>query len=535
MGNDEEPQDFLAGSRRFFVSRELPIIIPLPNVANQISVLIVEDSEPDAELAVHELSAAGYRVNSKRVETEQDFLDALGSGSWTVILSDYSMPGFNGLTALRLCKERSPGIPFIFVSGVITEEMAVTAMRMGAHDYVMKSNLKRLAPAVEREIREADERREKNALVAERTKIEEAMRRKDALFRSLIQHSSDGILLLGKDGTISYHSASAARILGCTSGEQIPRTFFEIIDEEDLPRARKFINDLAASPDRVVAYETRVKCPDGSRRWIEAAGHNLMSDENVGAIVLNYRDITDRKIADEEVRRSRQQLRALTANLENAREEERKHLTREFHDELGQSLTALRLGLTLLHRGLTEHGRELSPESIDEEIRSMRREIERATHSVRKTLSKLRPELLDQLGVLAALTWDAERFQKRSGITCAVRSNVEEVPLDPKSSITLFRIYQEAMTNIIRHSQATSVEVRVWLEGDELTLTIHDNGIGIDSGANLKPDSFGLIGMRERALLLNGAFDIRGGSNEGTTIVVRVPIMQTAVGPERQP
>ncbi len=492
-------------------------------MANKVFVLIVEDSEPDADLLVDELERAGYEVHWKRVDAERDFCAALQAGSWTVILSDYSMPGFDGLAALRLCKERNLDIPFIFVSGAISEEMAVNAMRMGARDYVMKSNLKRLMPAVEREIREANERRERGSLVAERARIEEEMKRKDALFRSLIQHSSDGVLLLDRHGTLSYHSPSAARILGYGPGQTIPPSFFDFVHEENLGSARQFLGRLVDSPDDVAVSEARVRCLDGSTRWIELVGHNMLLDENVGAIVLNYRDITDRKVADEELRRSRQQLRALAANIEIAREEERKHLTREFHDELGQSLTALRMGLTLLHRELTTRGKEVSVEAIDEEIRSMRREIERATHSVRKTLSKLRPELLDQLGILAALSWDTERLQKRSGIACTLTSNAEEIPLDPKSSITLFRIYQEAMTNILRHAQATSVEVKVWLEKDSLTLTIRDNGVGVGPQSELKADSFGLIGMRERALLMHGSFEIRGERGSGTTVTVRIP------------
>ncbi len=490
--------------------------------------MIVEDSEPDATLLVRELEEAGYEVQSKRVDAANDFSIALDTGQWSVILCDYSMPGFDGLSALRLVRERRLDIPFIFVSGAITEEMAVDAMKMGAHDYVMKSNLKRLVAAVEREIHEANERREKNVLVAERARIEDEMKRKDALFRSLIQHSSDGILLLDKEGAISYHSPSAEKILGYAPGGAIPRSLFAFIHEDDLELTHRFLDGIAASPDEIAVYEARVNCVDGSRRWIEAVGHNMLLDDNVRSIVFSYRDITDRKTADEEVRRSRQQLRALAANLQNAREEERRHITREFHDELGQSLTALRLGLTLLHRELTTRGKDLSVESMDEEIRSMRREIERATHSVRKTLSTLRPELLDQLGILAALSWDAERFQNRSGIPCKLTSNVEEVPLDPKPSITLFRIYQEAMTNVIRHSQATAVEVRVWIERNTLTMTIKDNGLGIDSEAELKPDSFGLIGMRERAILLNGSFEIRGEPGAGTTVIVRMPLTPPA-------
>ncbi len=489
-----------------------------------LAVLLVEDSEADATLLVSELQHAGYEIQSKLVDTADDFSAALESHPWDVILCDYRMPRFDGLAALRLFKERGRDIPFIFVSGAISEELAVEAMRAGAHDYVMKTNLKRLVPAVEREIRDALERREKDLLQKERAAIENEMRRRDALFRSLIQYSSDGILLLSPDGAFIYQSPSAARMLGYQPDRPMSDNLFHLVFEEDRTAVRQFIDRLASVPGSVLHCECRMVCADTSVRWVEAVGHNLFEDQSVGAIGLNYRDITERKTADEELRRSQQQLRALAANLQNAREEERRNISREFHDQVGQSLTALKMGLTMLHREITTQGTSFPLESIDVEIQSMRREIDQAIQAVRTTLSKLRPELLDQLGLLAALGWDIERFQKRSGISCKLESNVEEVPLDPRMSIALFRICQEALTNIARHAKATAVEVRVCLESGTLRLTIQDNGIGVSSAMQWKADSFGLIGMRERALLMNGTLDIKQGPAGGTAVSVTVPL-----------
>ncbi len=493
-------------------------------MSKEISLLMVEDSESDAVLLVRELERAGYRVQSKRVVTAADFSAHLESQPWDIILCDYSVPGFNGLAALRIFNEHRCDIPFIFVSGTISEDIAVAAMKTGAHDYVMKSNLKRLVPAVEREMRDAGERREKNLLVDQRRKIEEEMRRKDALYRTLIQHSSDGILLLDEEGNLLYMSPSATEFFG---GETVPQNFFHLIHEGVIEAGRHYLARLAASPGEILTFESRMRRSDGSWRWIEAVGHNMLLDETVGAIVINYRDITDRKVAEEEVRQSRERLRALAANLQNAREEERRHISREFHDVLGQSLTAVKMGLTLLQRELTNGGKTLPKKSVEQEIASMQAELEHASHSVRKALSKLRPELLDQLGLVAALSWDADRFQKKTGIRCVFSSSQEEIRLDPGVSIALFRIYQESMTNVVRHSQATRVEIALRVEEDRLTMTIHDNGIGFGAGAEAKPDSLGLIGMRERALLLDGTFEIRSKPGEGTAINVSVPLHTT--------
>ncbi len=502
-------------------------------MSKELSLLLVEDSDSDAALLVRELTLAGYEVHWKRVESSSDFCSALDSEPWNVILCDYSVPGFDGLAALRIFNDHHLDIPFIFVSGTISEDTAVDAMRSGAHDYVMKSKLKRLVPAVEREIREANERREKGLLLRQRSAIEEEMRRKDALFRSLILNSSDGILLLDKRGNVSYHSPSATRILGFKAEDAVPLGFYQLTYDDDREATHRFIDRLASTPGQISSYECRMNCANGSLRWFEIVGHNMISDENIGAMVVNFRDITDRKIADEEIRQSRERLRALAANIQNAREEERKRISREFHDVLGQSLTAVKMGLTLLHRKLTTKGRKISAKSLESEIGTLQAEIDHATQSVRKTLSKLRPELIDQLGLVAALSWDVGRFQTKTGLACTLTSNVDEIRLDPAVSIALFRIYQEATTNVVRHSQAKRVEVNVCVQQERVTLSIKDDGVGVDAGAELKPDSFGLIGMRERALLFGGTFEIRCEPTGGTTVLVSVPL-KSVVNEQRE-
>jgi signal transduction histidine kinase len=142
-------------------------------------------------------------------------------------------------------------------------------------------------------------------------------------------------------------------------------------------------------------------------------------------------------------------------------------------------------------------------------------------------MSELRPELLDQLGLVAALEWEAERFQKRSGLKCQFTSELGEFQFDPKKSIALFRIFQEAVTNVARHAQATTVEVSVRREKNDVLLEIKDNGIGIEPNAEHKARSFGLVGMRERAVLLGGTLEITGIKGRGTTILVRMPFEQT--------
>jgi len=489
-----------------------------------LDILLVEDSESDAQLILHELTHAGYDLRFQRTESESQFLSALSSHTWDLILCDYSMPSFNGLTALRLLKGRNLDIPFIFVSGAISEDTAVDAMKSGAHDYVMKSNLKRLAPAVERELREAAERSEKKQLHEETARIQKEMKKKDELFRSLIEHSSDGIALLDDKGNVVYSSPSMHRIFGYQTDNGRSAQYFAYVHPDDLGRVKASFERLAANPGEISVQEVRVRHSDKSWRWIEAASHNLLTDDKVGAIVVNYRDITERKIAEEELRRSQDQLRALAANLQIAREEERRNIAREFHDHLGQSLTALRMTLSMVHKQIANEDKTLSRPAVASEIQSIQVELDHITQSIRQTMSRLRPELLDQLGIVATLAAESERFEKRSGISCRFDSNIEDLPLDPLQSIALFRIFQEAMTNVARHSHATAVEVSVELAEKDLSMTIRDNGVGIDPGAESRVDSYGLTGMRERALLLNGTFEIEREEDCGTKVIVRMPI-----------
>ena len=248
--------------------------------------------------------------------------------------------------------------------------------------------------------------------------------------------------------------------------------------------------------------------------------------KTIGLLVLNS-DITDRKRGEENLKRSEQRLRQLSAHLESIREEERKHIAQEFHDQLGQTLTALKMDLSLLERGLVDEKKEISRAALLEEIGSSQGLIDRGIQTVRAIMSELRPELLDQLGFVEALEWEVGRFQERSGIVCRLTADVGALQLEPRRSIALFRLVQEALTNVARHAQATKVDVIMRTEGNDLILEIKDDGVGIRFDAENKSRSFGLIGMRERAVFLGGILGITGTEGKGTTVAVRMPIHET--------
>jgi PAS domain S-box-containing protein len=211
------------------------------------------------------------------------------------------------------------------------------------------------------------------------------------------------------------------------------------------------------------------------------------------------------------------QLRALSEHVESVRADERTGIAREIHDVLGQELTALKMDLAWLARRAT--GQEV----LVEKLRAMSAATDEIIQQVRRISSELRPGVLDDLGLLAAIEWQAEEFEERTGTLCTVESNVEDEKLPRDVSTALFRIFQEALTNAARHAGAEHVAVRLWLEGDSLRLEVRDDGRGISHVQADHPESLGLLGIRERARRLGGTATIAAGSAGGTVVSVRVP------------
>lgn len=225
-----------------------------------------------------------------------------------------------------------------------------------------------------------------------------------------------------------------------------------------------------------------------------------------------------------ESRQLEHQLRALSARVESAREDERTGIAREIHDELGQALTALKMDLVMLrHRSEREGG--LTPATTRESLDGMGKMIDEMVDQVRSISSRLRPGLLDDLGLLAALRWQGDEFQKRTGAACSIESNVRDTQFGRDLSTAVFRIFQEALTNVARHARgARRVSVKLMQRDSTLRLEVHDDGVGITPERLHSPSALGLLGMRERARALGGFAKISGAPGEGTTVLVTVPL-----------
>jgi signal transduction histidine kinase len=236
-------------------------------------------------------------------------------------------------------------------------------------------------------------------------------------------------------------------------------------------------------------------------------------------------ELAERTLTEQRLRASEENLRALAAHLQSVREEERIHIAREIHDELGQALTGLKFDINTLAKGMAG----CVPEAVAALPESVNQQIDRIINSVRRIASGLRPEVLDEIGLSAAIEWQSREFQRRTGIRCTVDIARGFVDPDKERSTALFRIFQELLTNVARHANGTRVAVQLAEQDDVIRLKVEDNGRGIQEQEFESPRSLGFLGLRERALAFGGSIEVRGQEGKGTAVAVAVPL------PARQP
>ena len=273
-------------------------------MGKQLQVLTIEDSAEDAELSIEELRRGGYEPVYERVETADAMNAALDRQSWDIVLADYRMPHFNGVAALNLLRRRGLDVPFIFVSGTIGEDAAVAAMKAGANDYIIKGNIKRLLPAVEREVRESELRRE-----GRRAQMQ--LRQSEERFRQLAENINEVFFLTNADATsMIYVSPAYESVWGrsCQSLYDDPFSWLEALYPEDRSRVEKLLREGA---DRFKA-EYRVVRPDGTVRWLWARTFPIRDEKGaVYRLAGIAEDITERKLAVAEAQNSQEQIRLL--------------------------------------------------------------------------------------------------------------------------------------------------------------------------------------------------------------------------------
>jgi signal transduction histidine kinase len=235
------------------------------------------------------------------------------------------------------------------------------------------------------------------------------------------------------------------------------------------------------------------------------------------------------RIATDEISHSREQLQALTNHLQNVRESEQKRIALEIHDELGQALTGVKMGVHWLSRQIAEKNGDLKSHDISAKLDELLKTIDSTVSSIRRIATELRPSILDDFGLIAAIEWQIKEFERMSGIPCDFRTDVSELEIDPEISTAVFRIFQEALTNIVRHANASTVDIVLSIENDGLSLTVIDDGIGIKPDELRNKRSLGILGMKERAKLVGGTFEISPRGSVGAEVKLKVPLLSKGV------
>ncbi len=323
-------------------------------------------------------------------------------------------------------------------------------------------------------------------------------------------------------GSITFPYASE----GCAALLEIPPSailqdatlFLKLIHADDIA---SFLDTLknSARTLRFWNWEGRILFPDARIKWVSlgATPHNTASGfPRWEGIVL---DITQSKLDEIEIRRTQQQLLELSSHIQDAKEQERLHIAREVHDEIGSLLTAIKFDLAWLSQRMSK-----DDPLINDKTRTIEALVNKVIAAANNLAHSLRPGVLDHFGFVAAIEIEAQEFSKRSGIACTISTSEEYIELPDRHAITLFRIFQETLNNILKHSHAKNAQVEIVKGDDHLEMIVFDDGVGFDASARNKPRSFGLRGMQERIEHLGGSVKISSTKGKGTQIAIFVPL-----------
>ena len=340
----------------------------------------------------------------------------------------------------------------------------------------------------------------------------------DALKASILDAIPQAVVGL-ENRRINFANTAVEEVFGWKPEELIGKsvTLFYRNEQEAEEIGRHFYSTL--EHQRTFASEYNCRRKDGRDILCRMRSARIGDALKQRRIVITYEDITEQRKAEEELANSRQRLRNLSVHLQSVREKESTRIAREIHDELGQYLTALQMDLAWLGVSIPQADLALAAK-----IKRMKNVIDTTIENVHRISTELRPILLDDLGLIAAMEWQAGQFQDRTNIPCDARFDLKESAVEKELATAVFRIFQETLTNIVRHANATHVRVRLVQKNSELRLDVSDNGIGITEGDINNSASFGIVGIRERANLWGGTVNISGKPYKGTKVSVRIPI-----------
>lgn len=474
-------------------------------------IIVVEDETFIARDIKNMLTEIGYEVSAV-VSDGEEAVKKVAEIRPSLVLMDVMLHGeINGVKAARKIYNHF-NIPVVYLTAYADQTTLDLALKTGPFGYILK-------PFNERELQTSIE----TALY--KHKMEKKLREREQWLSTVLRSIGDAVIATDGNGVITFMNSIAEGITGWKNKEALHKPLkdvFNIVSDKKSSQIKLLMTRIMKKDTAELAKESILITKDMAKTPIDYVFAPIRDEKrSASGTVLVFRDIAERKRTEEELNKSYKQLRDLSAHLQSVREDERTTVAREIHDELGQALTALKLDISWLSKRLPK--REIR---LLNKAQEMSKLTDMTIQKVKKISTELRPGLLDDLGLASAIEWQAEEFQKRTGIKCKVRIEPKDIILDEDRSTSIFRIYQETLTNVARHANATVVRVDLKETAGMLRLNVSDNGKGITEKQISNPKSFGLLGIRERVYLWTGKVKIKGVRGKGTSVIVSIPTQE---------
>ena len=518
-----------------------------------LRILLIEDNRGDSRLIQEMLSTSRTAKFSLDIaEDLESSLHKLKENFYDIVISDLGLPDSAGTDTLKSIQKIAVKTPIIVLTGLTNEEIGVQAVQIGAQDYLIKGQLSSFS--LVRAINYAIERR----------LSDEILRENEELFRGAFEQAAVGLAHVSLNGKFLRFNKKLLQIVGYSEEELAELNFKDITHPEDLEADLKYVDKLISGELETYSLEKRYIKKNGDIVWILLTGSIAKDDEGKPKyFIAVIEDIEKRKKAEEALRIAhidlevkveertkelsvsnrrlleeveerrkaeaelddfKEQLRALSAHLESVREEERLHIAREIHDEFSQRLSAVKIDVGLIYKQISKKNAELNLLEMKKELKNIYSTIEEMFRSMRNLLKKIRPELLEELGLLEALSLFIHEYEERSGIKCNLVYSLANDPFDLNISIQIYRIIQESLTNVLRHAGADTVDINLSQSNNHIELHLSDNGSGFES--NDKDGGFGILGMKERAVSVGGNLDVISQPQKGTIVKAIFPFIQ---------
>ena len=479
-------------------------------------VFIVEDEKIIAKDIESTIRRIGHESVGS-VSKGEDAIEFVRENNPDLVLMDITLKGeMDGIEAAKIINDEF-GTPIIYITAHQDEDTIEKTKGTNPYGYITK-------PLDDRDLSTAI-----NSAIYRRD-VESKLKDAEEKYFRLSENAPDMIFSQNiRTKKFNYVNNSAIKMTGYSPEEYYnsPGLLESIVDPEWIDQY-EFSMKMILNSQTAIPFEFLITHKNGNKIWLNqrciVVKNSATEDYSIEAILT---DVTERKNYEDRLEDTTKKLRALSSYQQKVREDERLYISREIHDQLGQDLTVLKMDLSMLSKNTIKLFKNKSDEkykSIPDELKKMSLYIDVIINKVRKISTELRPDILDKLGLIDAIGWHADEFEKRSNIKCIANLGDEEINLNPEKAISIFRIFQETLTNAARHSGATQIIIDLSIQNGWMVLSVNDNGRGISDSEIENGTSLGILGMKERVLILGGIWNIKGVSGKGTTVVVKVPI-----------